>query len=298
MRSNHISVCLCTFQRPELLLRSLRGLREQATEGRFSYSIVVADNDGAQSACPFVTEFARDSGLEVHYCVEARQNIALARNTALAQADGEYLAFLDDDEVPGTDWLLQLYGAIERLSTDGVLGPVEPYFDFEPPDWATKGKFFDRPRHPTGYRLRGAECRTGNVLLRRRILPSDEPPFRAEFATGGEDVDFFHRMIERGAAFGWCGEAPVFELVPPHRCRRRFLLRRALLRGSNFPKYSTHRAKHVVKSLVAVPLYACALPALALCGEHLFLKYLIKLCDHAARLMALAGFVVATERET
>jgi len=39
-------------------------------------------------------------------------------------------------------------------------------------------------------------------------------------------------------------------------------------------------------------------PVLAVLGQHLFLKYLIKLCDHGARLMAFSGWIVAKERET
>lgn len=41
----HISVCICTFKRPSLLLRLLKELAGQETQGLFTYSIVVVDND-------------------------------------------------------------------------------------------------------------------------------------------------------------------------------------------------------------------------------------------------------------
>jgi succinoglycan biosynthesis protein ExoM len=297
-RTNHITVCICTFKRPALLLRSLKRLGTQTTDGAFSYSIVVADNDGGESARETVTEFASTVEVEVLYCVEPRQNIALVRNKALSYAEGDFVAFIDDDEVPGDDWLLQLFEARQRFGADGILGPVNPYFDSAPPSWVKKGKFFDRPSLPTGYELSWPECRTGNVLLRSGILDPAEEPFRSQFGTGGEDVDFFHRMTDKGFRFVWCSEAAVNELVPPFRCRRGFLIKRALLRGSNFPTYPGNRAKNVAKSLAAVPLYTIALPFLALAGQHLFLKYLFKLCDHAARLLSLSGVAVVRERET
>jgi len=54
----------------------------------------------------------------------------------------------------------------------------------------------------------------------------------------------------------------------------------------------------LAKSLVAVPFYILGLPFLHLGGRHLFMKYLVKLCDHAGGLLALAGLNPVRERET
>jgi succinoglycan biosynthesis protein ExoM len=170
---------------------------------------------------------------------------------------------------------------------DGVLGPVRPHFEQEPPRWLVRGRFCERPEHRTGYVLNWRETRTGNVLFRRRLLDGMTEPFRPEFGNGGEDQDFFRRMIERGAVFNWCNEAAVLEVVPPERCRRRYLLRRALLRGQN----EKHLADlgSIGKSILAVPLYTLMLPFLALLGQHRFMAYLIRLFDHAGRLMGVMG---------
>ena len=95
----HITVCVCTFQRPHLLRRLLEKLGEQDFGSLFTYSIVVADNDRLRSAEPVVAEFATISPIPISYCVEPRQNIALARNKAIENATGQFLAFIDDDEV-------------------------------------------------------------------------------------------------------------------------------------------------------------------------------------------------------
>lgn len=258
----------------------------------------MTDNDPAESAREFVKEFSSISSLKVIYACEPEQNIALARNRALANAEGAYIAFLDDDEFPEGDWLFNLYKTCTERKADGVLGPVLPYFENTPPTWVTKGKFFDRPTYETGYRVKWEEARTGNVLFRREILNPGEAAFRSQFDTAGEDVDFFRRMMEKGCTFTWCNEAVAHELVPASRCNRGYLLRRALLRGSNFHKHPTDRLKNAVKSLVAVPCYTLALPVLALFGQHVFLKYLIKLLDHSSRLMAYAGFSTVTRRQT
>src|SRR5215471_12037699 len=106
--NTHITVCICTYKRPRFLRRLLDELRIQDTEDQFSYSIVVADNDHLESAKPVVLEFLKGSSIPIKYCVEPRQNIALARNRAIENASGEYVVFIDDDEFPIRTWLLTL----------------------------------------------------------------------------------------------------------------------------------------------------------------------------------------------
>ena len=291
-------MCICTFKRPRLLRKLVDALIDQRSDGQFEYSVVVADNDPEQSARQVVAEFSSTSSLRVTYCLESQQNIALTRNRALEHADGDFIAFIDDDEYPAVDWLWNLYKTCVTYAVDGVLGPVNPYFETDPPEWLKKGRFFDRPAYDTGYRVKWDQARTGNVLFKRSILSSVDIPFRAEFATAGEDVDFFRRMMQNGFTFIWCSEAVTHEVVPDSRCTRSYLLRRALLRGSNFPKHPSHRLRNLTRSLIAVPCYTLALPILALLGQHLFLKYLIKLFDHSSRLLAFAGLNAVTRRQT
>lgn len=295
--THHLSVCICTFKRAELLKRLLAGLANQRTDGLFTYSIVVADNDGTQSARPVVTTFSSQSPLPVTYCVELEQNIARARNRAIEHADGDFVVFIDDDEFPAEDWLLNLVKTYMASGADGVLGPVKPHFEFEPPQWIKKGGFFDRQTYPTGTEMRWQETRTGNVLFRKSILDGVDPPFRSEFGMAGEDVDFFRRMMEKGHTFVWCNEAVAYEVVPPVRCTRSYVLKRALLHGSNFPKHPRHRMRNVAKSLIAVPCYTLALPVLWIFGQDVFVTYLSKLLEHVSRLLAFIGLPLAKQRE-
>jgi len=279
-------------------MRLLERLDNQQTEGLFTYSIVVVDNDHRRSAQQILARFSSTARSTVTYCVEPQQNIALARNTALQHAEGDWIAFIDDDEFPEDNWLCNLFKACTAYEADGVLGPVKPYFESDPPPWVTKGRFFERSTHATGHRVAWSEARTGNVLFRKSILSAVDKAFRSEFDTAGEDVDFFRRMMGKGCTFVWCNEAVVHEVVPASRCTRTYLLKRALLRGSNFSKHPTHRIRNAAKSVIAVPCYALSLPILALFGQHVFIRYLIKFLDHASRLLAFAGLKVVTQRQT
>jgi len=282
-----ICVCICTFKRPKLLKRSLDALAKQETGNLFSYSVVVADNDAAQSAKQVVEDFKSSEDIDITYHTEPRQNIALARNKAIKNANGTFIAFIDDDELPATDWLSIMFKTIIDHKIDGVLGPVRPFFDTNPPGWLIEGGFCERPEHPTGLELNWRQTRTGNVLFRRAILDGEPDPFRELFGNGGEDQDFFRRMMEKGHKFIWCNEAVVYEVVPPERCKRRYVLKRALLRGQNEKLLLNLRS--ILKSLVAVPLYTLILTVVWVKGEHVFMKYLVRLFDHIGKLLIAVG---------
>jgi len=281
----HICVCICTYKRPELLRRLLSAVGAQDTTGLFTCSVVVCDNDQLESAREVVSEVSAAAPMPVYYCVEPQRNIALARNTAVEHSTGDFVAFIDDDEAPPRDWLVRLITALRAYQADGVLGPVVPRFHALPPDWIQRGKLFERPSPPTGTWLRWKQTRTGNALLDRRIFDDPANRFRSEYGGGGEDVDFFRRMTAKGMRFVWCAEAGVDEFVPSERCSRTYPLKRALLRG----RAPHHRGWPTVVSLVAAPAYAVALPVLLVFGQHVFMRYLIKECDHLGRLLALVA---------
>lgn len=293
---HRIDVCICTYKRPELLNRALSKLKEQKTEDLFEYSIIIVDNDRSESARHVAESHAQDERISVSYHVEPEQNIALARNRAIANATGDFIAFIDDDEFPEQDWLLRLYQIRRQYDVDGVLGPVVPYFDERPPAWTLQGQFFDRQRHATGTILQWKSTRTGNVLLNAYILRADKEAFRPELGSGGEDRDFFRRMIERGHKFVWCDEAIVHEIVPAQRWSKTFMLRRAMLRGQQSLVNPSYSKLTIVTSIIAIAVYGLALPFLLLVGRHLFMKYLIKGCDHLGKCLAFAGISVIREK--
>jgi glycosyltransferase involved in cell wall biosynthesis len=218
--------------------------------------------------------------------MEPRQNIALARNKVVENADGDYLAFIDDDEFPCREWLLTLFKTCREHKVDGVLGPVLRHFDQTPPRWLEKSNFYVRRVNPTGMRVEWLEARTGNVLLKRELVAGDPAPFRPEFRAG-EDQDFFRRKIGEGRKFIWCAEAEAFETVPPARWNKKYLLRKALLRGATAGLHTN--AVGVVKSVVAIPLYALGLPFALVAGQQYFMTLLVKICDHLGKLLILVG---------
>lgn len=291
-----ISVCICTFKRPLLLSALLEKLSSQDTAGLFALSVVIVDNDVLRSAETVVTSFARQSDFSIAYYSEPIQNISLARNRAVENAPGDYIAFIDDDEIPHDSWLLRLYETLCRYRADGVLGPVLPIYPIAPPKWVLEGRIFERPRHKTGDQIAWRMGRTGNVLYQKEVFSETGELFDPKFGSGGEDLDFSRRITQKGCVLRWCDEAPVYEQIFPARWKKAVLLKRALLRGKMALRHPRGRDVKILKALMAIPIYTMALPVLAILGQHLFMEYLIKVFDHAGSLLSLLGVNVSKQK--
>jgi succinoglycan biosynthesis protein ExoM len=285
---DHITVCICTFKRPQLLATLLGTIESLALEGLFTISVCIVDNDSSQSAWEVVSAFSRGASIPVRYVSEPEQNIARARNRAVENAEGSHIAFIDDDEIPEERWLTSLYGMWKKTNASGVLGPVLPLYQAPPPSWIVKGKILERP-------AKKLDTRTGNVLLERRLFDQEGHRFNVNYGRGGEDREFFRRMVERGEQFVWCNEAVVREIIPASRCSRSFQMRRALLRGKVAMPVPFKGLRRLLKSTLVICLYLALLLLLLPISHGLFMKYLIRTCDHLGSILAFFGINIISE---
>jgi succinoglycan biosynthesis protein ExoM len=260
---------------------------------------VIVDNDSDCSGKPIVEEFESKNTIPVLYCNEPVQNIALARNMALEKSQGNCVAFIDDDETPIEEWLLLLHETMCSYKVAGVLGPVLPCFQEQPSAWVVRSKLCERKRFCTGTYVESAiHTRTGNILLSKAFLDTHSFRFDRKFGlTGGEDCDLFGRMMEKGAEFVWCDEACVYEAVPSSRLTRKYMLKRALLRGVANSQGVHLFSKSVGRSVLALICYASALPVLIVAGHHNFMRFLVKSCDHLGKVLAVIGIKMSVKRQ-
>lgn len=230
-----VVVGICTYQRPEMLLRLLTSIAACDVTNLRVHAVVV-DNDPAESARGTVRS-ARDAGLAVTYAPEPVRGISRARNRLAVEAlahSPEYVFFVDDDEWVEGDWLVRAVATAHKTGATSVAGPVLPVYEAGVPAWVQRGCFFNRPRFRTEARVRIANI--GNVLVAARELTDLMPtPFGTVFdAPGGEDTLFLRMLYERGGDTAWCDEAVVHEIVPRQRASARWLVRRAFRSGANY----------------------------------------------------------------
>ena len=190
--------------------------------------IIVVDNDVSCTAKPVVDYYAKLGLFRVTYLSEHRKGLANVRNAALDYAllNADALAFIDDDELPSTNWVNALSAALQSSNADVILGPVTPLFEKQAPDWAADGGFYSKRLVPDshGYLKDGYTC---NAILRCSTLRHTGVRFDPRFnLTGGEDTLLFRELLRSGAKLGWSEKAVVYEWVPENRVRLSWLLTR------------------------------------------------------------------------
>ncbi len=156
-----VSVVIPTFKHPDLLMRCLQALMQQDFDAT-SFEVIVADDAACEETKQQVEAYARRvvaCGYTVRYiAVTGSHGPAAARNAGWRAAQGEIIAFTDDDCIPAPGWLKAGMAAF----VDGVVG--------------VSGKLVMPVRSiPTDYernaaQLATAEFITANCFYRRDCL--------------------------------------------------------------------------------------------------------------------------------
>src|ERR1043166_6594730 len=93
-----ISAVITTYNRCERLAMALEALLEQKTGG-LPYEVVVVDNNSTDNTRATIEAFIAQGHANLRYVFEPKQGIAYGRNAGMAAAQGDIIAFTDDDVV-------------------------------------------------------------------------------------------------------------------------------------------------------------------------------------------------------
>jgi GT2 family glycosyltransferase len=154
-----ISVVVPTYKRPELLNRCLTALFMQTMDSSH-YEIVVVDDGPTDETKQVVLSWSQKSGPRVRYLAnDTRHGPAAARNRGWQAADGDVIAFTDDDCIPAADWLEVGSAPFADSTVHGISGRI----------------IVPVPSAPTDYErtvagLEHGPFATANCLYRRSVL--------------------------------------------------------------------------------------------------------------------------------
>ncbi|MCX8998127.1 glycosyltransferase [Rhizobiaceae bacterium BDR2-2] len=242
-----IAVLIPTYRRPEHLERLL--IAVQNLSGPPPVHIIVAENDAERRDGEKVVEALRQKSypFSVDCIIVEEKGLCNVRNSLLSRGlsitDATHFALIDDDEWPSPHWLEKMRDTLLATSCDIVGGPVESVFERPPPDWTEYCNLFRPEIHSDGVCDIIWGC--NNAVISRKCLEATGPEwFSPTFnLMGGEDVDFFSRMKERGFRFAWSKDALVHEGQPPERARLNWVLKRGFRIGTSDMRIQLLRAK-------------------------------------------------------
>jgi glycosyltransferase involved in cell wall biosynthesis len=133
---------VCTYNRAAYLRQALQSLVAQNLAPEL-HEIIVVDNGSQDNTKEVVSEFADVPNLR--YLYEPVIGLSRARNTGWRNAQGEYVAYLDDDAVACPWWLAKFLNVFETFepSPGSVGGRCEPIWEAPRPDWLSDNMLYD-----------------------------------------------------------------------------------------------------------------------------------------------------------
>ncbi len=110
-------------------------LEKQETDPAVDWEVIVVDNNSVDSTQEVISEYQNEWPLDapLKYAFESDQGKSYAIETAFELAEGELVAFLDDDNLPAPDWVQQVYEFGQRHPAAGAFGgQIHGKFEKEP----------------------------------------------------------------------------------------------------------------------------------------------------------------------
>jgi succinoglycan biosynthesis protein ExoM len=232
----HRPVCVAipTYRRVERLKSLLDALLLQDLPEDAVVHVAVFDNDPEGSARTVVLARSEGYRFPLHYRLVPEAGLAEVRNAALAFGSrlAQFIAMIDDDEIPEPQWLRELLRVCDGSGSDAVVGPVPRQFPTGAPQWLRAGKFFDDiPARADGSFV--SDGHTGNCLLRVASLSRMKMSFDVSMNfAGGEDVLFFRELVARGGRIAYAACARAIELIDAGRLTPSHVMLRNLRTGN------------------------------------------------------------------
>lgn len=130
------SVAVCTYNGAERVGKVLEYLYAQTGTEKFGWEVIVVNNNSSDQTQEVIQHYQSvwRGSVPLRYCFEPKQGLAFARQRAVEEARGKLIGFLDDDNLPGTDWVAKAFAFAQSHPKAGAYGScIVGEFETKPP---------------------------------------------------------------------------------------------------------------------------------------------------------------------
>ena len=129
-----ISVVIPTFRRPQLLQNCLASLMKQNFP-KTDFEVIVVSDGPDEMTRNIVSGFSFMNDHFIYMQMPQKKGPAAARNFGWRRANGVLIAFTDDDTLPDTDWLQNLWKAYKGEKEIAFTGKIKVPLSHSPTDY-------------------------------------------------------------------------------------------------------------------------------------------------------------------
>jgi len=286
-RRPEVSVIVCTHNRAALLRRMLTSFYAQPELPRLSFELFVVDNHSTDDTKTVLKEF--EDFPYCHMLYEHEVGLSSARNRAMMEARGRFVAFLDDDVLVSPHWMQALLDAYTETTADAVGGRAVLLLEDKPPAWM--GPEFRRCLSEVDLGdERIEECEPGrlyalNVSFRRQLLEraggfDTKLGRKGTSLYAGEERALLRQLAAEGRCIVYEPNASVAHIISADRLTWDYMVRVTKGTAASRPRDAgalsfVHRLRRAADSGLKAGLYALFALALSPWGRN---RYRYRFC--------------------
>lgn len=244
-----ISIILCTWNRAKNLAEVLSDLEASTVPSGLEWEVLIIDNNSADDTRVVCESYVKRDSRKFRYFFEGRQGKSFALNTGLENAEGDIVAFTDDDVKLDKDWLAELAKVFAESDCAGVGGRIVAVWKFKKPSWyvangpyrhAAFGAITQFEHGDSPFVLKTAPF-GANMAFRKSVVQKNGF-FRTDLGSTqsasrivlAEDTEYCRRLLQANEKIIYAPNAIVYHPVEEYRLSKKYLEAWSFHRGRSF----------------------------------------------------------------
>jgi glycosyltransferase involved in cell wall biosynthesis len=240
-----ITVAIPTYNGSQRIPQVLEKLRKQTEIKNLTWEVIIIDNNSNDDTVKVVQEYQDKNFLPVSlkYYFESQQGLAYARKRAIKEAQGEFVAFLDDDNFPYPNWIAEAVSFGKKYPQAGAYnGQIYGKYQSKPPE------NFDRLENYLAIRKHGEKPLLfepdklrlppgAGLVVRKQAWTESVPPTSkligrvGNFKISGEDYEVLLYLHKAGWEIWYNPAMEIEHYIPSSRLERQYLFTVAMANG-------------------------------------------------------------------
>lgn len=227
-----LSIVISTYNNAISLVRTIDSVATQDADKSLWECVVVNNASTDDTKSQVETLIQKYDNINLRLVEEPRQGLSFARNRGIAEAKGDFIAFIDDDETINSGFVSAYIDLFLNHGAFAAAGVVKACYDGGRPKWMSKYPekmianpidlgneitIFSSDITPAG----------GNMAFNREIFNlyggfDTELGRKGNELLGGEENDVFERIRSLGERIYYVPNAIVYHHIPPRKLTREY----------------------------------------------------------------------------
>jgi glycosyltransferase involved in cell wall biosynthesis len=232
------TVAIRTYNGADRLPTLLDRLQAQIDTTEIVWEVLVVDNNSTDQTAAVVQRYQAtwSAACPLKYIFEPEQGAAISRRRAIQAAQGTFIGFLDDDNLPLPTWVAAAHAFAVAHPQAGAFGSrIRGLFEGEvPPNFEKISKYFAIKENTQQYcydtYAKGLPAGAGLVIQRQAWLDSVpaqlvlQGPTGSGLPTKSEEIEALHHVRQAGWEIWHNPTMQIEHQIPSQRLERNYLL--------------------------------------------------------------------------